>query len=129
MCSCAETIRESEEFKALSTFSSVHGVGPATSRKLWDLGLRTTEDMERYYDVRRDDCSTFDKPIYTPNGVLVHHKSKIPEITTQIGLLMRDDFATPIPRDEIEEIHRVVMTELDDIQPGCVSTVVGGCVP
>lgn len=123
-----EATRESEEFKALSTFSSIHGVGPVTARKLWELGLRTIEDMERYYDVKRDDDSTIDEPIYTPNGVLVPRKSKIPEISIKVGLFLREDFAAPIPRGEIEEIHQVVMTELDDIQPGCVSTIVGGYV-
>ncbi|KAF8346009.1 hypothetical protein F5887DRAFT_964521 [Amanita rubescens] len=118
--------RESEEFKALSAFSSIHGVGPVTARNLWDLGLRTIEDMERYYDVKRDDGSAIDEPIYTPNGVLVQRKSKIPEITIKVGLLLREDFAAPIPRGEVEEIYQAVMTELDDIQPGCVSTIVGG---
>ncbi len=81
--------------------------------------------MERYYDVKCDDGS---EPIYTPNGVLVQRKSKIPEITIKVGLLLREDFAAPIPRGEIEEIRQAVMTELDDIQPGCVSTIVGGYV-
>lgn len=33
-----------------------------------------------------------------------------------------------IPRDEVKEIHRVIMEELDELQPGCVSTIVGGWV-
>ncbi len=31
-----------------------------------------------------------------------------------------------IPRDEVEEMGRVVMRELDELEPGCVSTIVGG---
>lgn len=31
-----------------------------------------------------------------------------------------------IPREEVEEMGRVVMTELDELEPGCVSTIVGG---
>lgn len=31
-----------------------------------------------------------------------------------------------IPRDEVKEIHRVIVGELDELQPGCVSTIVGG---
>lgn len=34
-----------------------------------------------------------------------------------------------IPREEVEEIGRVVMRELDALEPGCVSTIVGGYVP
>lgn len=33
-----------------------------------------------------------------------------------------------IPRAEVEEIGRVVMHELDVLEPGCVSTIVGGFV-
>ena len=31
-----------------------------------------------------------------------------------------------IPRDEVEEMGRVVMCELDELQPGCTSTIAGG---
>lgn len=31
-----------------------------------------------------------------------------------------------IPRDEVKGIHRVIVGELDELQPGCVSTIVGG---
>jgi DNA polymerase mu len=117
----------------MSAFISVHGVGPATARKLYELGLRTTEDMERYYDVKLDDDANvghiIDEPVYTPNGKLVpQRKSEIPDITIKVSLVLREEFATPIPRDEVEEIHRVVMAELDQIQPGCFGTIVGGCV-
>ncbi|KAA1470530.1 Nucleotidyltransferase [Dentipellis sp. KUC8613] len=44
----------------------------------------------------------------------------------KIALGLRHDLAKKIPRDEVEEIHRVVMKELDDVEPGCVSTIVGG---
>ena len=31
-----------------------------------------------------------------------------------------------IPREEVEEMGRVVMKELDEFEPGCVSTIAGG---
>lgn len=31
-----------------------------------------------------------------------------------------------IPRDEVEEMGRVVTRELEELEPGCVSTIVGG---
>lgn len=33
-----------------------------------------------------------------------------------------------IPRKEVEEMNHVVMHELNKIEPGCVSTIVGGSV-
>lgn len=33
-----------------------------------------------------------------------------------------------IPRTEVEEMGRVVMQELEDLEPGCVSTIAGGYV-
>ena len=36
------------------------------------------------------------------------------------------DVSPRIPRDEVEEMERVVMRELDKLEPGCVSTIVGG---
>lgn len=39
-----------------------------------------------------------------------------------------DESGGRIPRDEVEEIGRVVMRELDALEPGCVSTIVGGYV-
>ncbi|KAM6502527.1 DNA polymerase mu [Amanita muscaria] len=128
----SRTIRASTKYQALSAFVSVHGVGPSTAQKLYELGIRTFEEMERYYDIHRDDATnlaSIDEPIYTPNGKLVpRRKTKMPDISVKVGLLLREEFATPISSDEVEEIHRVVTKELDQIQSGCVSTIVGGCV-
>ena len=33
-----------------------------------------------------------------------------------------------IPRAEVEEMGRVVTRELEELEPGCVSTIAGGCV-
>jgi len=46
-----EEIRQSERFASLSLFASIYGIGPTTSRKLYDLGLRTLRDLEAYYEV------------------------------------------------------------------------------
>jgi hypothetical protein len=35
----------------LSTFTSIYGIGPKTARLLYSLGLRTAQDLERYYEV------------------------------------------------------------------------------
>ena len=43
-----------------------------------------------------------------------------PTLGTQLRIIIR------IPRAEVEEMSRVVMHELDIIEPGCVSTIAGG---
>jgi len=49
----------------------------------------------------------------------------LPDMSIKIGLMLRDELDVPIPREEVEEIHRVVMRELEELQPGCFSTIVG----
>lgn len=44
-------IMTSERFKTLTDFSSVYGIGPHTARRLFNLGLRTFDDLEVYYGV------------------------------------------------------------------------------
>ncbi|KAF9486019.1 DNA polymerase mu [Pholiota conissans] len=153
---CIEETREtqvSERFKALSAFNSVYGIGPTTARMLYERGLRTIEDLERYYDVTPNTIpslltpngKTIPNPLtipdprmlgLSPTGGLSGGKNKgkgkgkqpqkLPDMSIQIALALREDFAVPILRAEVEEIYRVVMRELDAFQPGCMGTVVGG---
>jgi DNA polymerase mu len=141
--------RNSERFQALSLFASIYGIGPFNARKLYDLGVRTIEDLERYYDlptrgvssqgdVDLDTTTAAFSPhviedeltVRTPNGKVVPLQrpgmnNAPPDMSIKIALMMREDFEVPIPREEVEEIHRVVMGELEKIQPGCISTIVG----
>ncbi|KAF7798815.1 hypothetical protein EIP86_010041 [Pleurotus ostreatoroseus] len=48
------------------------------------------------------------------------------ETWIKIALGLRKDLELKIPRDEVEEMSRVVMRELDVVESGCTSTVVGG---
>jgi DNA polymerase IV len=42
--------------------------------------------------------------------------------------MLRDELELPIPREEVEEIHQVVMSELEKLQPGCLAlSWVGKC--
>lgn len=86
--------------------------------------------MERYYDVPLADDGTpvlpEDRPIYTPNGKRVPLSNRMPELDIRIALVLRHEFAVSIPRSEVEEMHNVVMAELEEMQPGCASTIVGG---
>lgn len=108
---------------------------------LYERGLRTIADLERYYDVTPNSL-TQPETTTTPNGKRIPTtleamlgldggsskklKGKLPDMSIQIALALREDFVVPIPRAEVEEMHSVVMAELDKIQPGCVSTVAGG---
>lgn len=145
-----ETI-SSERFKCLSLFSSIYGIGPVNARKLYDLGLRTIEDLELYYDVPSRDSSSGatafsagvienELVVITPNGKRVPLEAlrtgrgeegdrALPDMSVKIGLMLRDELDQPIPKEEVEEIHRVVMLELEKLQPGCVSTIVGRLIP
>ena len=49
----------------LSLFASIYGIGPSTARRLYNLNLRTLDDLEVYYGVERED---------------VEHQSQIVEI-------------------------------------------------
>lgn len=55
----------------------IYGIGPTTSRQLFDLGLRTLRDLEAYYEV---DTST-----------PVEHSGSA-DMDVRIALGLRDDF-------------------------------------
>jgi DNA polymerase mu len=91
--------------------------------------------MERYYDVPQGiDATELNipgSPIFTPNGQLIPQRNVkndggIPQITIKAALAHRKDLNEPIPRSEVEEMHQVTMAELEEIQTGCKSTIVGG---
>ncbi|KAF8070730.1 DNA polymerase mu [Lyophyllum atratum] len=126
----SQTIRKSERFQSLKAFTTIHGVGPTTARMLYSIGLRTLEDMERYYDVPVGDDGVpkleDEDVIFTPNGRRVPRTERLPDLSIKTALVLRNDLAVPIPIDEVEEMHAVVMAELEELQRGCVSTIVGG---
>lgn len=134
----SDTTSASERYRSLSLFNTVYGIGPSTARHLYEIGLRSVEDLERYYDVPQGvDASQLEQvesQVFTPNGRPVPPKhlagrnEKIPPISVKVALALRQDLNTPIPRAEVEEIHRVLMTELEQVQAGCTSTIVGGFV-
>jgi DNA polymerase IV len=120
---------------------------------LYSKGCRTVEDLEKYYDVEPLGPDGDPEPLLkqetmfeTPDGNNIstveyalgteeldrknNAKSQVKPIDTamsiRVALALRRDFEVPIPRDEVEEILRTVMRELNTIQRGCVSTIVGG---
>ncbi|KIM63986.1 hypothetical protein SCLCIDRAFT_116236 [Scleroderma citrinum Foug A] len=120
----AQTILSSDRFGTLSTFTTIHGIGPHTARKLYSLGLRTVEELERYYEVipgiaAEDTWSHFE-------AGTTRSEEATEEITIKVALALRHDLTQTIPREEVEEIHSTVMRELAVIEEGCESLVVGG---
>ncbi|KAL4079258.1 hypothetical protein J3A83DRAFT_4356177 [Scleroderma citrinum] len=119
----AQTILSSARFVSLTAFTSIHGIGPHSARKLYSLGLRTLEELERYYEV---------VPGVTTEETLSHvgadtpHTEETEEISIKVALALRHDLSQPIPREEVEEIHRIVQRELAVVAEGCKSLVVGG---
>jgi DNA polymerase IV len=45
---------KSQRYKSLSLLSSIYGIGPTTARLLYGKGVRTLEDLQRWYDVDPD---------------------------------------------------------------------------
>ncbi|KAG7091129.1 hypothetical protein E1B28_010183 [Marasmius oreades] len=119
------TLLANERYQALSSFISIHGIGPSTARNLYSMNLRTLSDLERYYGVDPDpDVPAAEKLATLPQS---HgSKSNIPQLTIPVGLALRHDLAETIPRHEVEEMRDAVMAELDKIRTGCVSTITGG---
>ncbi|KAJ3565560.1 hypothetical protein NP233_g7552 [Leucocoprinus birnbaumii] len=130
-----ETTLQSERYQSLALFTTIYGIGASTARQLYEIGLRTIEDVERYYNVQPgidvNDIEVPDSQLFTPNGQPlprsnVKNDGKIPPISIKVALALRNDFNTPIPRSEVEEMHSVIMAELAEIQTGCISTIAGG---
>ncbi|PPQ63044.1 hypothetical protein CVT24_005990 [Panaeolus cyanescens] len=123
----SRVIRQSERYQAITLFASIYGIGPANARKLYDIGLRTFEDLERYYDIRvGGDLKAIEPNMVTPNGKKIPPSTKIPEITVKVGIALRNELDAPIPREEVEAIYCEVMAQLNILEPGCEATIVGG---
>ncbi|KAH9925944.1 Nucleotidyltransferase [Epithele typhae] len=129
----AETIKSSERFKVLSLFTSVYGIGPTSARRLFNLGLRSLEDLEIYYGVERY-VSPHDgglvemeqAPQKPGGGKHMVYDDGLGDNWVRVALGLRGDLEKKIPRAEAEEMYRVVVHELNDLEPGFVSIMAGG---
>ncbi|OCH93467.1 Nucleotidyltransferase [Obba rivulosa] len=132
----AQTTLSSTRYQTLSLFSSIYGIGPNTAQRLYALGLRTLEDLEIYYGV--DSVKDMEasgqiievEPAHPrgrgPGGHAHESEVGLGDNWVRIALGLREDLAKKIPRAEVKEMGDVVMRELDELEPGCVSTIVGG---
>lgn len=120
----AQRILADPRFQSLSTFITIHGIGPHTARRLYDLGLRTLEELERYYEVKPGVSDEETMPLLDAEASA--NTEAAGEQSIKIGLALRHDLGQTIPREEVEDINGTIMRELGHIQKGCKSVIAGG---
>jgi hypothetical protein len=80
-----ESILATIRYHSLVDFSSVYGIGPTNARKLYDLGLRTIDDLERYYEVDEGDFNLGPEEI--DNGM----ETQRLDMSIKVALRLRPD--------------------------------------
>ncbi|CDO72632.1 hypothetical protein BN946_scf184985.g51 [Trametes cinnabarina] len=101
----SQTIKTSERFQTLSLFSSVYGIGPNTARRLYNLGLRSLDDLKVYYGVEREEIDVLPgevveiegKPPRQEHGKPLarephEHEEGLSDSWIRIALGLREDF-------------------------------------
>jgi hypothetical protein len=69
-------------------FTTIHGIGAHTARKLYDIGLRSFEDLERYGNVNSDNLEEANG--LAPN-MPAHETYGAKRLIWTEGLLIRED--------------------------------------
>ncbi|KAF9777864.1 hypothetical protein BJ322DRAFT_514143 [Thelephora terrestris] len=118
-----KSILEGEKYRVLMEFSSIYGIGPMTAQVLYARRCRTLEDVKRFYkdpdnaalEIEEDDDDEDEEK-----------NVRVPERWIEVSLALKDDLSIKIPRREVEQVARMVMHELEEIQPGCLHTIAGG---
>ena len=80
---------------AINLLTRVSGIGPAKAKELVDQGVRTIEDLE-------------------------HHKEKLTH-QQLIGLQYFKDFETKIPRQEVEDIKKIIRQQIGQLDDSYIS--------
>ncbi|KAI3770783.1 hypothetical protein L6452_01927 [Arctium lappa] len=93
-----EHFESDEKVRTISLFGEVWGIGPATALKLYERGHRNLDDL------KSDDTLTNSQ---------------------WLGLKYFEDIKTRIPRDEVQEMERLLQKAAEDVLPG-VNVVCGG---
>ena len=93
-----EATLASPQFHALETLSTVYGIGATTARNLYALGLRTVEDLHKYYEVRLpsgdadDSAAAADEPGQALlRGAMIDPEEDGEEPWIKIALGLRED--------------------------------------
>ncbi|KAK4877994.1 hypothetical protein RN001_010500 [Aquatica leii] len=94
-----ENIHNDASSTAINLLTRVSGIGPAKARQLVEAGVQSIEDLRKNTDK------------------LNHHQL--------VGLKHFDDFEKKIPRDEIEEIEKILKAQLHNLSPEYEVTICG----
>ncbi|KAJ3737501.1 DNA polymerase mu [Lentinula guzmanii] len=119
-----KSILSETRYQSLVDLTTVYGIGPATARKLYSSGLRTIKDLEKHYEVTPKTSDDIPDSL-NPEHLRGTPTTGLPQLSIKVGLALREEFSLHITRNEVEEIHDVVMNELANIRSGCVSTITG----
>ncbi|PVF97046.1 Nucleotidyltransferase [Serendipita vermifera] len=98
-------------YDILAEFTKIYGIGPSKARQLYDLGMRSFDDLKGHFSRELESGKSKDA-VYTQS--LLH------------SLALHHEFEVKISRAEVEQIARVVTEELENIHPGFVHTITGG---
>lgn len=93
-CARLRDLLKDAKVRSVLCLSQVYAIGPSTARRLYDLGLRTLDDL-------REDAA---KPQAESKAQLTPHQ--------RVGLRCAADFAKRIPRAEVERIEATVRAAL-----------------
>ncbi|PRQ41218.1 putative DNA-directed DNA polymerase [Rosa chinensis] len=93
-----EHFETDEKVRTISLFGEVWGVGPATAQKLYEKGHRTLDDLKNEESLTN---------------------------SQKLGLKYFDDIKQRIPRNEAQEMERLLQKAGEDVLPG-VDIVCGG---
>ncbi|XP_018566003.1 DNA polymerase beta-like [Anoplophora glabripennis] len=94
-----ETIHNDSTSTAINLLTRVTGIGPAKAHSLVKEGITTLEDLRKHTDK------------------LTHHQI--------IGLRYLEDFEKKIPRQEIEQIEKMIVKDLKNLDPDFKITICG----
>lgn len=94
-----ERISHDSVATAINLLTRVSGIGPAKAKELADLGIRTIQDLE-------------------------HHKEKLTH-QQLIGLEYFKDFETKIPRQEVEDIEKIIRKQIAQLDDSYIITICG----
>ncbi|KAJ8971997.1 hypothetical protein NQ314_000428 [Rhamnusium bicolor] len=94
-----ENIHSDSTNTAINLLTRVSGIGPAKAHSLVNEGIMTIEDLRKHTDK------------------LTHHQV--------IGLRYFEDFEKKIPRNEVEQIEKIIIKELKDADPDFKITICG----
>jgi len=94
-----EKIHNDETSQAITLLTRVSGIGPAKAQKLVQEGITTLDDLRKYKDK------------------LSHHQI--------IGLKYFEDFEKKVPRQEIQEIEKVIRKEIKELDSKYEITICG----